>query len=131
MGFPEDAHATDAVTSPFLGAGVRHLPETEQVNGFDQQNAAVASPPSAPGFDAYAADAGVGTYGGIDWQSAASDGWSISFSPYDTGRPAKNASSIAPFDVSLLAKKAPDKQVAEFDSMGRALLGERGGAGKS
>ena len=67
---------------------------------------------------------GVGAVRTIDWQTAGSDGWQVTLSPYDTGKPPKGASSIAPFDVNLLAKQGKDKQDAEFDSMGRELLGK-------
>ena len=48
----------------------------------------------------------------------------MSLSPYDTGKPAKGAANVAPFDVDLLAKQNAQKQGADFDDMGRALLGD-------
>ena len=124
MGFAEDAHATDAVTSPLLGAGDRHLPGIAATSGDAQQGA------SAPAFDPYPGYTGVEVSTGIDWQDGgASDGWDIKLSPYDTSKPVKGAPGVAPFDLNLLAQKAAaGKLGAEFDSMGQALLGKGKGS---
>ena len=76
-------------------------------------------------FDANAAweSAVAGT--GIDWQAESDGGWEVKLSPYDTVKPT-DGSGIAPFDLDLLAKQTSQKQGAEFDSMGRALMGDKG-----
>jgi len=79
---------------------------------------------SAPRFDTYAGDGGIGAAPRVDWQASAADSWSVGLSPYDTGKSAKGASSIAPFDVNLLAKQSGGTRGADFDTMGRELIGK-------
>ena len=82
----------------------------------------------APAFDAFAgyADVGGGVNAGIDWRTEPEDGWEVKLSPYDTGRPRASASNFATFDVDLFAKLDTQSHGAEFDRMGRALLGKDG-----
>jgi Ca2+-binding RTX toxin-like protein len=86
---------------------------------------AAPSAPVAPAFDAFAgyAEPGIGANPGIDWRAESEGGWEVRLSPYETGKPAKAASNFAPFNLDLLAKLGAQKHGAEFDSMGRALLG--------
>jgi len=67
---------------------------------------------------------GVDVGAGIDWQAESEGGWEVKLSPYDTGKAAKGASNIAPFEADLLAKYSAAEQGGEFDRMGRELLGK-------
>jgi len=101
-------HGSSALMREALQPGVRYVLD----------DATPAAVPGAPAFDTYAGDGGIGAFAGIDWKSGSAGGWEVKLSPYDTGKPAKGASSIAPFDLNLLAKPG------DFDSMGRSLLGK-------
>jgi hypothetical protein len=61
----------------------------------------------------------------IDWQtSGAAGGWQVQLSPYAPSKPAKTASANLPDFV--LKQFKDETQDAGFDSLGSALLGERG-----
>ncbi len=114
LGFEHGDAGDYAVMRESLDLGVRYA--------LDPAPAA----PVAPAFDAYAgyANPGGGVNAGIGWQAEIGGGWEVKLSPYDTGRPDKGASNLAPFNLDLLAKLGAQKQGAEFHSMGRALLGK-------
>ncbi len=123
LGFDHTDAGAIAVMREDLDAGARY--ELGSANTIDDAPQPAATVPSAPAFDRYAGYAGPAIYTGIDWQANASEDWDIKLSPYDTGKPAaKSASNLAPFNFELLAKQSAGKQGAEFDSMGRALLGK-------
>jgi len=119
LGFEHADAGAIAVMHEDLAAGVRYLLDSASTTDAPQADGS-----SLPGFDTYAGDGGIGAAPKIDWQADSSGGWSVTLSPYDTGKPAKNGSNIAPFDLNLLAKQGQDKRGAEFDSLGRALLGK-------
>jgi hypothetical protein len=126
MGFAEDVHATDAVTSPLLGAGDRHLPGSGEGDGANQQSSAPLS--WMPGFDTVAGYGNPVGNASIDWQSAANDGWNVKISPYASDRPAKSATPNAVgFLVKLFNKDRAVAQSASFDSLGHTLLGKNKG----
>ena len=118
LGFEHSNADEFAVMHEELDPGVRYT--------LDAAPPAAPAAPSAPAFDLYAGYVDLSaTAGAVDWQADSGEGWDIKLSPYDTTKPSKGASSIAPFDLNLLAQKdAAGKQGAEFDSMGQALLGK-------
>jgi Ca2+-binding RTX toxin-like protein len=117
LGFEHADAGAYAVMQETLAPGVRYALEPAPVE------------PVSAAFEAFAgyADASAGADAGIDWQARFDSNWEVTLSPYDTGKPAKGASSIAPFNLDLLAKLGAQKQGAEFDRMGRELLGKRVG----
>ena len=81
------------------------------------------SPAPAPAVSGFEAFAGAGTSAGIDWLAESNGDWEVKLSPYDT-KPRGAASNFAPFGGDLFAKLGAGRQGAEFDRMGRELLGK-------
>jgi hypothetical protein len=119
LGFEHSDAGTIAVMHEDLPAGTRYLLASESAASQTQE-----APSMPPAFDAYAAWGGPNVGAGIDWQADSDGGWEVRLSPYDTVKP-KEGSGIAPFDLDLLAKLKTEKQGAEFDSLGHALMGDK------
>ena len=113
LGFEHADAGGFAVMQEALAPGVRYALEP------------TAAEPLAPAFDAFAgyADVRIGGNTGIDWRAQSDGGWEVKLSPYDTGTPRGKASNFASFETDLFARPDAQKQGAEFDRMGRELLG--------
>ncbi|MGA8049240.1 MAG: calcium-binding protein [Burkholderiales bacterium] len=109
-----------AVMRESLDPSVRYTLDTAPLQ---EENAEPAA--TRPAFDTYAGYGNMGVDAPIDWQASTSGGWEVKLSPYDTGRPAKNGSpNLTGFDVKLLDKEQGRTQPADFDGMGKTLLGK-------
>ena len=66
--------------------------------------------------------------GSLDWQGVA-EGWGSSYAPIGGTKPKESAANFADYLVKLSSASAKG-QAAGFDSLGSALLGKRGKAGR-
>jgi hypothetical protein len=125
LGFDHGDAGAIPVMHEELDPGVRYLlaagesaPEAQPVA---QARSTFAG--GVPGFDIGAGYGGANA--AVDWQASSSDGWNVKLSPYDSDKPAKNASpNFAGFLVKLFNKDRGEAQAAGYDSLGRALLGK-------
>jgi hypothetical protein len=121
LGLDHDEAPFYAVMDEDLEQGVRYTLSPAQ-----EANASRSAPATVPTFD-LGAMAGVGAIGAIDWKLPDSY-WGVLYSPF-TATPATTGSAIFP---EFLVKLAPrgGVEAPQFDSLGSALLGKRGKAGR-
>jgi hypothetical protein len=91
-------------------------------------NAAQAASAGLPSFDL--ASGPSNGNGSIDWQAPYGDSWSVRLSPY-ASKPAKStASNVSDFLVKLFHGRSSGQASQGYDSLGSALLGDKGKASR-
>jgi Ca2+-binding RTX toxin-like protein len=85
------------------------------------------APAGVPAFDLGVA-MGAGASGAIDWQGAYG-AWGVGYSPYTANSAASAPGNLPEFLVKL-APRSGAGDAPQFDSLGSALLGKRGRAGR-
>jgi hypothetical protein len=84
-----------------------------------------------PAFDLNAGMGGSGAGSSVDWQAQAGEGWGVSYTPYGSDKAAKGkAGNFADYLVKLAGGAEQRAAAGGFDSLGSALLGKRGRAGR-
>jgi len=91
-------------------------------------NAAHAASAGLPGFD-LGSGPGNGN-GSIDWQTPYGDSWGVRLSPF-ASKPAKSGvSNVSDFLVKLFQDRISGQASQGYDSLGNALLGDKGKASR-
>jgi len=133
LGFDHDDAGRIAVMREAVDPGVRYLFASGAISaGTDPGHAGAQSAPEGsgrfpggiPGFELDAGMRGAGSNARVDWQAPAGEGWSVQLSPYEPVKPAKGTAP-AVSDFAKLSKDRVAAQDSGYDSLGRALLGDK------